>query len=83
MSDIIWRRASDEPEHNQFCHIRGQSDFIRLSVCYKKDVTPHGWLDALATPGAGAFYTKEQGVVAWIPEEMIPEPPDEWFEEVQ
>lgn len=76
-----WRKASDEPEDNQHCHIRGTSDMIRLNVTYKRD--GHGWLDIFATPEAGAFYSAKDGVIAWTPAAVIPDPPDAWFDEAE
>ncbi len=80
MSDF-WRKDADEPEDNQSCHIRGEANFIRLNVVYKKMDNGSGWLDFFATSEAGAFYSVKDGVIAWCPAELIPEPPDEWFDE--
>lgn len=83
MSDIafVWRKPEDEPEHNQFCHLRGCGDLIALNYCYKRDGTK-GWLNLFTTADCGTFYDPKD-VVAWCPCEAIPEPPDDWFEQVE
>lgn len=81
MTKENWRKVNDEPEDNQSCHIRGSSDMMRLNITYKREAK--GWLDFFGTPEGGTFYSAKAGVIAWIPAEEIPDPPDAWFDEAE
>jgi hypothetical protein len=79
MYKIQWRPSNQKPEHNQFCHIRGENDYIVLEVCYKQEAD--AWLNLFATLEAGHIYAAKD-VSGWIPaDELDADLPEEWVKE--
>jgi hypothetical protein len=74
---IRWRSAKQEkPADGELCHIRGEDEFMSLNIPYKAQV--NAWFDFFASPEAGAMYSAENGVLAWVPaSELDADLPDE------
>ena len=69
-----WRPISEKPTNKQVCAIRGERDMIITNILY--DAGGDCWIDLFAEHDAGHAYTKDSGIIAWIPDEEIPQLPD-------
>jgi len=70
-----WRLLKDEkPDNKQSCWIRGEREMILGGVHY--DAGSGYFIDLFATPEAGECYSAENGILAWMPAEDIPNLPD-------
>lgn len=69
-----WRPISEKPKDRQICAIRGERDMIITNIPYS--ATGDCWIDIFAERDAGHAYGKDAGIIAWIPDEEIPQLPD-------
>jgi hypothetical protein len=80
MDSSVWRRPEDEPEDKQLCNIAGRHGLsctmIVCNIPYFRDTKV--WMDLFATMEAGEAYGADV-VVAWMPAELIPPVPADFF----